>query len=92
MASDPRRKPRAGRGWAAACTAGLGYGATTLYTKIDAIDSSALEFGLVGTAKAVDKNNDSKVDTLQTGKWTGTLSYSGTPAPLAAATFIGSRM
>jgi hypothetical protein len=78
--------------WAAACTAGLTYGATTVYTKIDAIDSSALEFGLVGTAKAVDKNNDRKVDTLQTGKWTGTLSYGNTPAPLADATFTGARM
>jgi len=78
--------------WAAACNAGLAYGATTVYGKIDAIDSSALELGLTGVAKAVDKNNDSKVDTLQTGKWTGTLSYGGTPAPLAAATFIGARM
>jgi hypothetical protein len=78
--------------WATACTAGLAYGATTLYSKIDAIDSSALEFGLTGVAKAVDANKDSKVDTIQTGKWTGTLSYSGTPAPLSAATFTGSRM
>jgi hypothetical protein len=78
--------------WAAACTAGLAYGATTIYAKIDAIDSSALEFGLTGVAKAVDANKDSKVDTIQTGKWTGTLSYSGTPAPLSAATFTGSRM
>jgi hypothetical protein len=78
--------------WAAACTAGLQYGATTIYSKIDAIDSSALEFGLTGVAKAVDSNNDRMVDRLQTGKWTGTLSYSGTPAPLADATFTGSRM
>lgn len=78
--------------WASACTAGLGYGAQTLYTKIDSIDSSALEFGLTGVAKAVDANSDGKVDKLQTGKWTGSLSYSGTPAPLAAATFNGSRM
>ena len=78
--------------WQAACTAGLNYGAQTIYSKIDAIDSSALEFGLVGTAKGVDTNHDGKVDTIQTGKWTGTLSYAGTPAPLAAATFNGSRM
>jgi hypothetical protein len=78
--------------WATACNAGLAYGAQTLYTKIDSIDSSALEFGLVGVAKAVDKNNDSKVDTLQTGKWTGTLSYGNSPSPLAAATFVGTRM
>ena len=45
-----------------------------------------------GTAKVLDSNADKKVDTSQTGKWAGMLSYSGTPAPLAAATFIGSRM
>jgi len=32
-------------------------------------------------------------DTIQTGKWTGTLNYGGTPAPLAeGATFSGARM
>ncbi len=78
--------------WATACTAGLNYGAQTLYSKINDIDSSALEFDLTGTAKAVDTNHDYKADALQTGKWTGTLSYAGTPAPLAAATFTGARM
>lgn len=78
--------------WQAACTAGLNYGAQQIYAKIDSIDSSALEFGLVGTSKALDANKDGMVDTIQTGKWTGTLSYSGTPAPLAAATFNGTRM
>jgi hypothetical protein len=79
--------------WATACSAGLVVGAQAVYTKIDSIDGSALEFGLTGTAKAVDKNNDSKVDTIQTGKWTGTLSYgTSAPAPLAAATFVGTRM
>jgi hypothetical protein len=78
--------------WQTACTAGLAYGANAVYTKIDSIDSSALEFGLVGVAKAVDSNKDSKVDTIQTGKWTGTLTYGATPSPLAPATFTGSRM
>jgi hypothetical protein len=78
--------------WQTACTAGLAFGSSAVYGKIDSIDSSALEFGLVGTAKAVDSNKDSKVDTIQTGKWTGTLSYAGTPAPLSAATFSGTRM
>lgn len=78
--------------WQSACTGGLNYGAQTIYSKISDIDSSALEFDLTGTAKAVDTNNDSKADALQTGKWTGTLSYAGTPAPLSAATFTGARM
>jgi hypothetical protein len=78
--------------WQAACVAGLAYGSQAIYTKIDSIDSSALEFGLVGVAKAVDSNKDSKVDTIQTGKWTGTLTYGATPSPLAPATFTGTRM
>jgi len=78
--------------WATACTAGLVFGSQAVYSKIDGIDSSALEFGLVGVAKAVDTNGDSKADKLQTGKWTGTLSYANTPAPLSTATFIGARM
>jgi hypothetical protein len=78
--------------YAAACTAGLAAGANLIYSKLDAIDGSALEFDLVGTAKAVDSNNDSHADRIQTGVWTGTLSYAGTPAPLSTATFIGSRM
>ncbi len=78
--------------WQAACTAGLAYGAQTLYNKIDSIDASALEFSLTGVAKAVDSDHDNKVDRIQTGKWSGTLSYASTPAPLAEATFIGTRM
>ena len=77
----------------AACTAGLTLAASFLYSEIDNnIDASALEFDINGTAKAIDKNNDEKVDALQTGKWAGTLSYSGSPAPLSTATFTGSRM
>ena len=78
--------------WQSACTAGLNFGAQAIYQKISDIDASALEFDLTGTAKAVDTNHDGKADALQTGKWTGTLSYSGTPAPLSTATFTGARM
>lgn len=76
---------------AAACDAGLLAGAGYIYSQIDAIDGSALEFGLSGTAKAFDKTGDGKIDTIQAGTWTGDLSYAGTPAPLGAATFFGSR-
>ncbi len=74
-----------------ACAAGLNASANYLYSKIADIDSDALEFGLAGTARAVDSNNDGKADKLQTGTWAGELSYAGTPAPLAAATFFGER-
>ena len=78
--------------FATACTAGLGVGAQLIYSKIDSIDGSALEFTVTGTAKVLDKNGDKKFDTIQTGAWTGDLSYAGTPAPLAPATFFGERM
>ena len=29
---------------------------------------------------------------IQTGKWDGTLSYAGSPAPLGNATFTGTRL
>jgi hypothetical protein len=75
-----------------ACTSGLNRGASYIYGKIAAIDGSALELGLTGTARAIDKDRDGSVDTLATGAWAGTVSYGGsTPAPLADATFFGAR-
>jgi hypothetical protein len=76
----------------AACVAGLQGGAGFLYSKINAIDSSALEFGLTGQARGLDKNGDKMIDSIQTGAWTGNISYAGTPAPLAGATFYAERM
>lgn len=75
-----------------ACDTGLTLGGNFIYSEIAKIDGAAFEFGIDGTAKAVDTNHDGTLDTIQTGKWAGTLSYAGTPAPLATATFIGSRM
>lgn len=78
--------------FAAGCGAGLAASAKLIYAKIDSINASALEFTLTGTAKALDTNDDRRVDKIISGSWTGTLSYAGTPAPLAAATFSGARM
>jgi hypothetical protein len=75
-----------------ACNAGLTFAAHEIYAQIDKIDGSAFEFGISGVAKAVDKNHDGKADAIQTGKWGGTLSYAGSPAPLANATFTGTRL
>lgn len=75
-----------------ACTAGLQAGGQAVYTLINKIDDNALEFGLNGIAKGIDKNHDGKMDSIQTGAWTGTLAYGGNPAPLARGTFIGTRM
>ena len=78
--------------FAGACTLGLSAGANFVYSKIDAIDGTALQFGLAGTVKGFDKNNDRTIDTLATGTWSGTLTYGTAPAPLAPSTFFGERM
>ena len=78
--------------FASACTAGLAAGANFVYSKINAIDGTALQFGLSGTAKGFDKSGDRTIDTIATGTWTGTLSYGATPAALAPSTFFGERM
>ena len=75
-----------------ACNSGLTAGAHLIYSQVDKIDTAALEFGINGTAKGVDKNKDGKMDTIQTGLWAGTLTYAGTPAPLPATSkFSGQR-
>jgi hypothetical protein len=74
-----------------ACTNGLNAAATFVYSKISSIDGAALKFGLTGSARATDKNNDRKIDAIQTGSWSGTLSYGATPTPLLPATFFGER-
>ncbi|HEX5061215.1 MAG TPA: hypothetical protein VFV99_17735 [Kofleriaceae bacterium] len=75
-----------------ACLGGLKAGANAIYNQMGKVDSVALEFGLTGIAKGVDKNHDGKLDQIQTGAWTGTLAYGGAGAPLAAAKFVGERM
>jgi len=75
-----------------ACHAGLNYASTLIYQQIANLDSAALTFDMTGTAKAVDTNNDQKVDKLNTGAWAGTLSYgTSDPTSLASATFTGTR-
>ena len=74
-----------------ACINGLNAVASFVYTKISSIDGTALKFGLTGNARAMDKNNDRRIDAIQTGSWSGTLSYGATPTPLLPATFFGER-
>jgi hypothetical protein len=75
-----------------ACRNGLKAASRALYNAMDNIDSSALEFGLSGAARGVDKDRDGKMDDITTGVWSGNLGYAGTPAPLGAAKFFGKRM
>jgi hypothetical protein len=74
-----------------ACTAGLEAGANAIYASIRQVDSAALQFSIAGTAKGIDVDADGTLDRLQSGTWTGTVSYAGTPAPLAVATFYGEK-
>jgi hypothetical protein len=76
---------------ASACSDGIGIGANLIYSKIAAIDSTALKFSINGSARAVDRNNDRQIDQIQTGTWAGTLAYGATPAPLIPAVFYGER-
>jgi hypothetical protein len=75
-----------------ACTAGLKAAARALYTQLDNIDGSALEFSMTGTARALDRSGDGRMDEITTGAWNGSLGYAGSPAPLGDATFYGRRM
>jgi hypothetical protein len=77
--------------FSAACRAGMNAAATAIYSKIADLDGTALEFEIAGTARGLDKNGDHALDTIQSGAWTGTVSYGTTPAPLAGATFSGTR-
>lgn len=75
-----------------ACEAGLKAGAGAVYGLLNNIDGAALQFGINGVARGIDKNNDRKMDSIQTGAWTGTLAYAGEGVPLAKGVFIGERM
>lgn len=75
-----------------ACTAGLTAAANFVYTKIAAIDGTALQFGLAGSARAQDTNGDRKIDMIQAGSWGGTLTYGAAPANLTPSDFYGERM
>ncbi|MDQ3367050.1 MAG: hypothetical protein M3680_16625 [Myxococcota bacterium] len=75
-----------------ACNAGLTAASVALYKQLENIDGSALELGMAGTARGVDKNRDGKMDDIQTGLWTGNLGYAGTPAPLGEAKFFGTKL
>jgi urease alpha subunit len=78
--------------FAGACSAGILAGSSYVYSKIAEIDATALAFGLTGTARGIDRANDRTIETIQSGTWSGTLSYAGTPTPLIPAAFFGQRM
>jgi hypothetical protein len=76
-----------------ACRTGIGLAENALYRALDNIDASALEFEIFGTSRAVDRNDDGKMDEIQSGRWTGGVWYAGSPASLSdASRFFGKRI
>ena len=76
-----------------ACLAGLSAASGALYNQLAQMDGVALELGITGVARAVDKNRDGKMDEMQTGTWTGNLGYGGSPATLPeGAKFFGTKL
>lgn len=77
--------------YASACTSGLNRAASYIYGKIAAIDGTAMQLELAGAARAIDRDRDGAIDTINTGAWTGAVTYGSAAAPLEGATFFGSR-
>ncbi|MBS1123241.1 MAG: hypothetical protein H6Q90_5469 [Deltaproteobacteria bacterium] len=78
-----------------ACNTGLTAAGGAVYLLMDTVDTtapSALEFGLTGTARGVDRDDDGRMDEITAGTWEGTLGYAGMPGPLGTATFFGKKM
>jgi hypothetical protein len=79
-------------GYTAACHDALTDVATTFYSELAATDADMLELDVSGTADAIDRDGDGRVDELDEGRWLGTVSYAGAQAPLASGTFSGTRV
>jgi hypothetical protein len=73
--------------FAAACRDALSDVARTIYAELDDADAQPLELDLAGDARAVDTNGDGRVDAIEDGLWSGTVSYAGVPEPLTSGSF-----
>ncbi|HUQ06960.1 MAG TPA: hypothetical protein VM261_30925 [Kofleriaceae bacterium] len=78
--------------YAGACRLGIGYAANYVEGRIRSLDSSALLLNISGNARPMDTNTDRKIDILQNGTWTGSMSYANQPVTLGASTFRGDRV
>lgn len=74
-----------------ACNAGLSAAAGALYNQMDNLDGTALQLTLSGTARAIDRNGDGKMDEITAGTYAGGLTYGGTPAALGTNKFFGKK-
>ncbi len=75
-----------------ACRAGMVAAAAELDGKLDAIDATPFMIVTSGRATGLDTDGDGAMDQINNGEWLGTATYADAPAPLASATFDGSRV
>ncbi|MBZ0238311.1 MAG: Ig-like domain-containing protein [Deltaproteobacteria bacterium] len=78
--------------YAGACRLGIGYASNYVEGRIRSLDSSALLLNISGNARPMDTNTDRKIDILQNGTWTGSMSYANQPVTLGTSTFRGDRV
>lgn len=78
--------------YAGACRLGIGYATSYVEGRIRSLDSSAMLLDIGGNARPMDTNTDRKIDVLQNGTWTGSMSYANQPVTLGASTFRGDRV
>ncbi|HVV86541.1 MAG TPA: hypothetical protein VHE35_25965 [Kofleriaceae bacterium] len=78
--------------YAGACKIGVQRAAIALEDRILSLDSQALQLKIAGQARPQDTNGDRKLDLLQDGTWTGSMTYAGAPVTLGASTFHGERI
>lgn len=77
--------------YAGACRLGIGYASNYVEGRILSLNSSAMLLNIGGNARPMDTNTDLKIDVLQNGTWTGSMSYANQSVTLGASTFRGDR-
>lgn len=78
--------------YAGACRLGIGYASNYVEGRIMSLNNSAMILNISGNARPMDTNTDRKIDVLQNGTWTGSMSYGNQPVTLGSSTFRGDRM
>lgn len=59
--------------YAHACTLGLGAGARAIYARFPSSDARPLALEVMGTARAIDRDDDGAMDAIDGGVWSGRL-------------------
>jgi hypothetical protein len=77
--------------YAGACRLGIGYATSYVEGRILSLNNSAMVMSISGNARPQDTNGDRKIDVLQSGIWTGSMTYGNQPVTLGASTFRGDR-